>query len=195
MPIETKTFEARISDLELTTKNPRQINKSSFAALKKSLRDFPEMESIREIIVDEDMRVLGGHQRIKALEEMGQNKVLVKQVIGLTPEQKDEFIIKDNVSSGEWDLDLLTTEWEFPDLIDWGLDEKWLSKYSDFNDKIDEEGIGNIKAYESVLRFANKEVPLTASEESGLKDLLDRYVSENQVAFGFVDWIIKKCSE
>lgn len=195
MAIETKIFTAKIKDLVPNDKNPRQISRKSFDALKKSLKDFPEMESIREVIIDENMLVLAGHQRLKALESLGETTVPVKQVIGLTEKQKDEFVIKDNVQQGEWDMDVLVAEWDTDALVDWGLDENWLNKHLDFGDPIDEEDIGETKKFEAVLRFSNKEVPMTIEEEMGLKDLLDKYVSENQVAFGFVDYILKKCDK
>jgi DNA modification methylase len=40
----------------------------------------------------------------------------------LTEEQKDEFIVKDNVGFGEWDWDGLANEWDVDKLEDWGLD-------------------------------------------------------------------------
>jgi hypothetical protein len=40
----------------------------------------------------------------------------------LTDEQQKEFIIKDNVSGGEWDYDMLANEWEAEQLTEWGLD-------------------------------------------------------------------------
>lgn len=40
----------------------------------------------------------------------------------LTDEEQKEFIIKDNVGFGEWDLDMLANEWDATDLDDWGLD-------------------------------------------------------------------------
>lgn len=39
----------------------------------------------------------------------------------LTEDQKREFIIKDNVSFGDWDEDLLEAEFSEEELIDWGL--------------------------------------------------------------------------
>lgn len=39
----------------------------------------------------------------------------------LTEEQKKEFIIKDNVSFGEWDDAILTEDFDPDELIDWGL--------------------------------------------------------------------------
>jgi hypothetical protein len=40
----------------------------------------------------------------------------------LTDEQQKEFIIKDNVSGGEWDWDMLANEWEVEQLEEWGLE-------------------------------------------------------------------------
>ena len=40
----------------------------------------------------------------------------------LTAEEQREFIIKDNVGFGEWDMDALANEWDIKDLENWGLD-------------------------------------------------------------------------
>lgn len=40
----------------------------------------------------------------------------------LTDEEQREFIIKDNVGYGEWDMDALANEWDNEDLADWGVD-------------------------------------------------------------------------
>lgn len=40
----------------------------------------------------------------------------------LTDEEQREFIIKDNVGYGEWDMDALANEWDTDELVDWGLD-------------------------------------------------------------------------
>lgn len=40
----------------------------------------------------------------------------------LSDEEQREFIIKDNVGFGEWDMDALANEWDNEDLVDWGLD-------------------------------------------------------------------------
>lgn len=121
MAIETKNFIAEITDLKKSTNNPRKISKDGLERLKKSLQDFPEMISIREVVVDENMIILGGHQRVRALQELGEKKVYVKQVIGLTPEQKKEFIVKDNQEIGNWDFDKLAQGWDVKQLLDWGI--------------------------------------------------------------------------
>lgn len=40
----------------------------------------------------------------------------------LSEEEKKEFIIKDNLSYGNWDWDMLANEWEPMELEEWGLD-------------------------------------------------------------------------
>lgn len=122
MPIKIKQFDATIDDLTPTSNNPRQISKKDLEILKRSLIEFPEMKSIREVVVDENMVILGGHQRIKALKAIGEKTVPVKQVFGLTDEQKKEFVIKDNIANGEWDMDILNQEWDRTMLENWGLE-------------------------------------------------------------------------
>ena len=40
----------------------------------------------------------------------------------LTDAEQREFIIKDNIGYGEWDMDALANEWDTDELVDWGLD-------------------------------------------------------------------------
>lgn len=40
----------------------------------------------------------------------------------LTEAEQREFIIKDNVGFGEWDMDMLANEWDATELDDWGVD-------------------------------------------------------------------------
>ncbi len=50
------------------------------------------------------------------------DKLTVKQELGLSDEQKKEFVIKDNLEFGEWDHDILSADWNMEDLFTWGLD-------------------------------------------------------------------------
>ena len=119
MEISVKTV--KLSTIKVNPDNPRQINKTELNRLVKSLKDFPEMMQLREIVVDEDMVILGGNMRHRALRQIGEKECIVKIVRGLTPEQKREFIIKDNGTFGEWDMDLLSG-WDDLPLMDWGVE-------------------------------------------------------------------------
>ena len=110
----------KISKIKNNPNNPRLIKNDKFKKLVKSIQDFPEMLELRPIVVDESMVVLGGNMRLKASIEAGLKEVWV-EVATLTEEQKKEFTIKDNVSFGEWEYDLLANEWDSIELADWGL--------------------------------------------------------------------------
>jgi hypothetical protein len=80
------------------------------------------MLELRPIVVDENNIVLGGNMRLKACIEVGLKEVFIVKADDLTEQQKDEFIVKDNVGFGEWDWDSLANEWDTDKLQDWGLD-------------------------------------------------------------------------
>jgi DNA modification methylase len=80
------------------------------------------MLELRPIVVDENNIILGGNMRHKACIEAGLKEVYIVQAKDLTEEQKDEFIVKDNVGFGEWDWNILANEWDTDKLQDWGLD-------------------------------------------------------------------------
>lgn len=107
--------------------NPRTITKDKFEKLKKSIREFPKMLDLRPIIYDENLVILGGNMRYKALEELEREGFEIKDnwflnVNDLTETQKKEFIVKDNVPFGDWDWDILANEWGELELENWGLD-------------------------------------------------------------------------
>lgn len=111
-----------IKEVKNNSNNPRLIKDDKFKKLVQSIKDFPEMLNIRPIVVNENMVILGGNMRYKACLEAGLKEVPIIKVDGLTEEKQREFIIKDNVSGGEWDWDMLANEWESEQLEEWGLD-------------------------------------------------------------------------
>jgi site-specific DNA-methyltransferase (adenine-specific) len=80
------------------------------------------MLDIRPIVVNDEMIVLGGNMRLKACIEAGLKEVAIIKASELTPEQQNEFIIKDNVGFGEWNWDDLANSWDTEQLTEWGLD-------------------------------------------------------------------------
>lgn len=114
--------KVKISEVKLNPNNPRIIKDDKFAKLVKSIQELPEMLEIRPIVVNSDMVVLGGNMRLKACKEAGLKEVPIIVADNLTEEQQREFLIKDNVSGGEWDFEMLANEWDVEQLEDWGLD-------------------------------------------------------------------------
>lgn len=140
--VSTERLDMLISELVENNKNPRVIKKENFARLKKSIQDFPEMMKLRPIVVDENNVVLGGNMRFKASLELGIETVSVIKVKGLSEEQKKEFVVKDNKSFGDWDWEMLSSDWNVQDLNDWGFGD-WKPKQVD----IEKDGVFE-KAFE-----------------------------------------------
>ena len=129
-----KITKVAISEVKVNPNNPRLIKDDKFKKLVQSVKDFPEMLDIRPIVVNADMVVLGGNMRLKACKEAGLKEVFIVRAENLTEEQKDEFIVKDNVGFGEWDWDILANEWDAEKLDEWGLDVWHNDEMSNLNE-------------------------------------------------------------
>jgi len=115
----------KIKELKSNPDNPRLIKDDKFLKLVKSIEQFPKMMELRPIIIDENNIILGGNMRFKALQELKYKDIpdeWVKRASDLTDDEKQEFIIKDNVSFGEHDFDILKESWNEELLNDWGLE-------------------------------------------------------------------------
>ena len=111
-----------ITQIKPNPNNPRIIKDHKFKQLVQSIQAFPQMLELRPIVIDENNMVLGGNMRLKACIEAGFTDVPVIHANNLTQEQKKEFIVKDNISFGENNWEILANEWELQQIDDWGLD-------------------------------------------------------------------------
>ena len=125
-----------IKDIKSNPLNPRFIRDKKFEDLKRSIQDFPQMLSLREIVIDEDCIVLGGNMRLKALKELNFKITNVVMWKGLAEDEKKEFIIKDNANYGSWDWDILANSFDETNLKRYGLNV-WQPQ-----DAIDEDAYG-----------------------------------------------------
>ena len=117
----------KLSEIKLNPNNPRQISKEKFEKLKKSIQDFEKMMELRPIVIDKDGMILGGNMRYKVLQELGKTEIpdsWVKRADKLTDEEKQRFIVEDNLPFGEWDFDSLGNQFEMDELLDWGFEKK-----------------------------------------------------------------------
>lgn len=114
-------------ELKLNPKNPRTISKDKFEKLVNSIREFPKMMDLRPIIYDDDLIILGGNMRYRALQELEKQGFEIKdswfrKASDLNEDEKQRFVIEDNVAFGDWDWDILANEWADLPLDDWALD-------------------------------------------------------------------------
>lgn len=174
--------KVKLSSIKVNKKNPRKIDKMQFDSLVKSILVFPKMlNDLRPIVVDENITILGGNMRYRALIAISTmtaddcrkrmslaknfNKktsaekaeienywaewrkdpiVDVVKADNLDEEAKKEFIIKDNVSFGEWDNEILEAEFDLGELQDFGLDlpefaDEKVEEYAEEDDFSEEE--------------------------------------------------------
>jgi len=110
-----------IDKLKPNEDNPRTIKNDRFEKLCQSIKEFPEMLNIRPIVADNDFRILGGNMRFQACKVLEFKKVPVIIVDDFNESQINQFVIKDNVSHGDWDYDSLGNDWDAQSLDDWGL--------------------------------------------------------------------------
>ena len=127
-----KIEQIKASKLKPATYNPRQISTKQYKDLKNSITKFGLVDPI---IVNKDFTVIGGHQRLKVLNEM-QTDTIPCVVLDLSKEKERELNVRLNKNTGDFDIDILANEFDIDELVDWGF------KHIDLDvniDKIEED--------------------------------------------------------
>ncbi len=70
----------------------------------------------------------------------------------INEEQKRQFIIKDNVTFGQWEWDMLANEWDSESLLDWGLDV--VSMQDSFEDETFDESQDALASGDVVINMS-----------------------------------------
>lgn len=96
-----KTEEIALSRVVENDENPRTITTEKFQKLVKSLLVFPRMLTLRPIVVDETMTVLGGNMRLRAL----------KHIVSMDWDTL-RFTISDGEKFTQGEVDALLKYWE-----------------------------------------------------------------------------------
>ena len=102
-----KIESVKISELKFAEYNPRTISKKQFKDLKKSLEEFGLVNPI-VINSNEDRKnvIIGGHQRARAWEDLGNNHILT-YAVNLPIEKEMKLNLRLNKNGGKFDDDLL----------------------------------------------------------------------------------------
>lgn len=113
--------EKKIRDLISAEYNPRQITEKQLLDLKKSVANFGLVEPVVVNINEERYNVVvGGHQRLKIMQELGHTEVPCVEV-NLTLERERELNVRLNKNTGAWDWDILANLFEVDELVNWGF--------------------------------------------------------------------------
>ena len=117
----------KLSELKPYEKNPRRITEKGLKDLKQSINKFGIAEPI---VINTDNTIVGGHARYYAIKDNG-----IKEVDCYVPEKKltekqcEELNIRLNKNiAGEWDFDILSSDFELPELLEWGFENLDLSE-------------------------------------------------------------------
>ena len=124
----------KLSDIKPNPGNPRVIKDARFASLLRSIQEFPKMLSLRPMVIDAEGYVLGGNMRLRALQELGYKEIpddWVRRADGLSEDERQRFIIADNVGFGDWDWENLANDWDAGDLAAWGLEVPKINEFQD----------------------------------------------------------------
>ena len=128
----SKTIQ--ISELKEYEHNPRRIGKKEFEKLVSSIKQDGYHQ---RIIVNHDNIIIGGHQRKKALLEAGLKESDTLEVLvpdrKLTQKELDRINIRDNLSFGEYDFEILANRFDTETLIDFGMSGDLLVGFGDDN--------------------------------------------------------------
>lgn len=140
----------KLTDLKKLEGNPRIIRDKQFKTLCDSIRDNPKYFEARPIILSDrtgSLVIIAGNQRYEAAKSLKLKEIPTFLIEGLTEGKEKEIIIRDNISNGEFDWDILANSWSDLPLADWGvpLPEDWLNPLPYENKGIDEADMADTK--------------------------------------------------
>ena len=146
-----------IHNLKPATYNPRTIAADMLAKLKKGIAQYGLVEPL---VINRDGTVIGGHQRLKAAQELGLTEVPCVR-LDLDPQSEKALNLALNKLSGEWDFaklsDLLGELQSDLDLdIELtGFDNIEMAGLVDFNPG----DLSGLPGFDSTLSGAGAEIP------------------------------------
>jgi DNA modification methylase len=126
--ITWKNEKRKIAELIPADYNPRKISDQQKEQLRSSLEKFNLADPL---VVNTDNTLIGGHQRLKVLLELGIEEIDVRVPDRpLTKDEEKELNLRLNKNTGDWDIDmLLKIDQEM--LLDVGFGEDELGEFWD----------------------------------------------------------------
>lgn len=113
----------KLSLLKSNTKNPRYISTEGFNTLLRLVGKYPSFLEKRPIVIDswDNPTILAGNMRYKALRKLKYKEIPAEWIAtadGMSPEEKEAFMLIDNNPLGQWDFEMLANEFDIAMLDD-----------------------------------------------------------------------------
>ena len=134
-----RTVDKKISDLVPNIKNPRVMSPKQMEDLKRSLKKYGVVELP---VVDIDLTVIAGHQRLFALKLLGREDETIPVRIPsrkLTKAEYDQYLLSSNRIHGDWDWQKLAENFDTDILLASGFDDADMSHIFDDLEVEDDE--------------------------------------------------------
>jgi DNA (cytosine-5-)-methyltransferase len=140
-PLEWYTVQRKVSELVPYEYNPRKISDLDKNRLKQSLEKFNLVEIP---VIDIDNTLIGGHQRVIILFELGRGEEIIDVRIPnrkLTEEEFKEYNLRSNILNGEFDYEKISDFFSEINLTEIGFDVSFFDNFiqSENNVKIEME--------------------------------------------------------
>lgn len=190
-----KAVYRKVSKLKSLKGNPRTIQDESFKKLCTSIKDNRQYFEARPIILSDrtgDLVSIAGNQRLKAAKFLKLKEVPTILIPDLTEEKEREIIIRDNVNNGDWDIEILESDWDSDELEDWGVDvdfgeDEVLEAVDDDYEQPEQMQVDVVLG--DLIEFVCEDgrVHRLLCGDSSRKDIIAKLVDNNKIDLVFTD--------
>ena len=182
----------KIENLKPYKNNARTHSEEQVNKIAKSIEQFG---FVNPVLIDGNFVIIAGHGRVMAAKQLGMTEVPCIFVEDLTEAQKRAYIIADNklAEEAEWNNEVLISELEELKDLNFDIELTGFDKIDFEKDElldINDNGLDSTKKFEHKLRIDKTEIILTDEEFEKIMNLLNDYITDNGVAFGFVSHLI-----
>jgi len=197
------SVELPIKDLKNAPFNPRKKLKPLDEEYQKIKNSILTYGFVADIIINQDNMIIGGHQRVQVLKDLGIKTVPCKKM-DLEDDMCRSLCLALNKIDGVWDYDALALSLDI--LNEHGIDmsytgftdteyealtrslESGLSAAMDGKDEEKEDDKAKIKMI--YLSIGKDRIPMSGVERDGMIALLGDYTDEYDSPLGFVSWLL-----
>jgi site-specific DNA-methyltransferase (adenine-specific) len=131
-----------VGTIKANLQNPRVIKDEAFKRLCASLKEDRDYFEARPILVNKDMVIFAGNQRYRAAIEIGMKEVPV--IVMDNPELEAKRMLRDNISAGEWDMDILANDFDAEFLREVGFSDDELGELGQNEALLDEDKLDEV---------------------------------------------------